>query len=334
MSDEFKIISTTNQQVNLQEGAEHQFSNRILHYAEIFTSVSDHGEMLFQKISLEYADIWYSYYHMFRDTVLYGVVDRPILEAHITLGNKYVQSIGKKQPTIFDKGQFNLTAAPYMENKVWFPKEGEYLTFDIHPSIQILEKLATDFPLLDKFIHKLHGGLQNTTSLYNTMFYLSPDMEYIALKILRHLRSDEPKKSFTEVLVTELLILLLMRKTSTLQQKWKLSLRDIDALQQARELIIEEAEKLDSGDLYATSIQLAEQVNLSLYKFKRGFKELFGISPYKLLTEIRLYKARVALRDTRLSILEIALSVGYNSPEGFSRAYKKLFGISPSDERK
>jgi AraC-like DNA-binding protein len=135
-------------------------------------------------------------------------------------------------------------------------------------------------------------------------------------------------------LIQELLILLLSRGETTKQPNWKLKQHDIEALHFAREIIIQEGRNYDSEDLYDTADQLADKVDLSLYKLKRGFKQLFGISPYHLLVEIRLHKARMLLKNTSLTILEIAMKTGYRSPESFAKAYKKLFGISPSDERK
>lgn len=49
---------------------------------------------------------------------------------------------------------------------------------------------------------------------------------------------------------------------------------------------------------------------------------------------IRLKKAAVALRSTEKSVLDIALDAGYDSHEGFTRAFTKRYGVSPSDYRK
>ncbi|GMQ60761.1 hypothetical protein AN1V17_51640 [Vallitalea sediminicola] len=40
------------------------------------------------------------------------------------------------------------------------------------------------------------------------------------------------------------------------------------------------------------------------------------------------------LHETELSILEIAISVGYNNPSKFSNAFKSILGVLPSTFRK
>lgn len=330
----FTIKSSTGSKIAVVPASEEKFSGRLLHFADAYQTEGDFGEMLFQKVGFKASDLWYSYYHMFWEKSFWGIVERPVVEAHITLKDRYVQSLGKNDDTLFEAGQYNLSAAPFMENKVLFPKDGEYVSFDIHPSLALLENLSQDFHELADFLNTLNKNPQHLTSLYHTPLFISPEMNYLVLKILDYLRSPASKRSYAEVLIQELLILLLMRGNITREPDWTLRQRDIDALHHARSLIIQEAEEYDSDDLYYTSIQLADKIDLSLYKFKTAFKRVFGISPYHLLVEARLYRARMLLKNTKYSILEIAMMTGYRSPEGFARAYKKFFKISPSEERR
>ncbi len=64
------------------------------------------------------------------------------------------------------------------------------------------------------------------------------------------------------------------------------------------------------------------------------FKEELHCSPRRYLTEFRLKRAAVLLRQTEYSAEDIALSCGYQEPASFSRAFRRQYGQSPSSYRK
>ncbi|WP_458788326.1 helix-turn-helix domain-containing protein [Vallitalea sediminicola] len=61
---------------------------------------------------------------------------------------------------------------------------------------------------------------------------------------------------------------------------------------------------------------------------------MYGESPYHYLKKLRMNFAAHKLHETELSILEIAISVGYNNPSKFSNAFKSILGVLPSTFRK
>ncbi|MFD1129611.1 helix-turn-helix transcriptional regulator [Paenibacillus provencensis] len=63
--------------------------------------------------------------------------------------------------------------------------------------------------------------------------------------------------------------------------------------------------------------------------FLRSYKQLFGRSPHQYLTERRLQEARKMLRTTNLTVTEICMEVGIQSPSSFSLLFSKWYGISP-----
>ncbi len=82
-----------------------------------------------------------------------------------------------------------------------------------------------------------------------------------------------------------------------------------------------------------TVAQLAAEAGMSRTSFAEKFKRLVGESPLQYLTQWRMAMARSQLLHSKLNILEIALSVGYQSEAAFSRAYKKIQGVNPSTTR-
>ncbi len=80
--------------------------------------------------------------------------------------------------------------------------------------------------------------------------------------------------------------------------------------------------------------EYARLCHLSESRFTHLFHEVMGKSPVRYLAELRLQRAKELLRDTTLSILEIAATVGIKNPYYFSRFFKKHAGLSPTDYRK
>jgi AraC family transcriptional regulator len=80
--------------------------------------------------------------------------------------------------------------------------------------------------------------------------------------------------------------------------------------------------------------QLAEHCCVSLFHFSRIFKSIMNCSPHQYLKEIRLNHAQLLLQSTELSVAEVSLQSGFNSPEHFTTAYRQRFGMAALAERK
>ena len=63
---------------------------------------------------------------------------------------------------------------------------------------------------------------------------------------------------------------------------------------------------------------------------QRGFGRLFGTTVFGYLTDQRMKRAERWLREGNRTVLEVAIMTGYSNPTHFSVAFKRKFGISPS----
>jgi AraC family transcriptional regulator len=80
--------------------------------------------------------------------------------------------------------------------------------------------------------------------------------------------------------------------------------------------------------------RLSSVAAFSKFHFHRQFSELYGVGVSRYVQLVRLKRASYQLAfHRRLRILEIALACGYESHEAFSRAFKKVFGQTPSEFR-
>ena len=76
--------------------------------------------------------------------------------------------------------------------------------------------------------------------------------------------------------------------------------------------------------------RLAEVSGVSAAYFARSFKRAFGLPPHRYLLTRRIEQAVSLLRDTELSITDIAFSTGWQSLGTFGRIFHDVTGSSPS----
>ena len=78
---------------------------------------------------------------------------------------------------------------------------------------------------------------------------------------------------------------------------------------------------------------LASLVELSPFHFSRVFKQTTGLSPLQFVTRERITRAQQMMRETKRSLIEIALEVGYTSPSAFAQVFRRVVGVTPTEFR-
>jgi AraC-like DNA-binding protein len=78
-------------------------------------------------------------------------------------------------------------------------------------------------------------------------------------------------------------------------------------------------------------VQAASAAGLSRAYFLRCFRQCFGETPYQALARRRLDQAAAMLKRRNANVSEVAVSVGYSNFSAFSRAFRRRFGVTPSD---
>lgn len=77
--------------------------------------------------------------------------------------------------------------------------------------------------------------------------------------------------------------------------------------------------------------EVAGYICVSSYYFSKIFKEYTGKNYVDYITELRIEKAKEMLKSGERSIKDICFEVGYNDPNYFSRVFKKVEGVTPSE---
>ena len=79
---------------------------------------------------------------------------------------------------------------------------------------------------------------------------------------------------------------------------------------------------------------LASNVAMSRAAFSKRFKELVGQTMFEYLTGLRMQRAQELLGESELPLYEIASRAGYESDLSFTKAFKRLLGVTPTQYRK
>lgn len=87
--------------------------------------------------------------------------------------------------------------------------------------------------------------------------------------------------------------------------------------------------RIDDSDFNVET--LAEDVGLSRTQLHRRMKELTGISVGEFIRNLRLQQAAKLLSAGDVSISQVTYAIGFSTPAHFSAAFKKHFGVSPSE---
>lgn len=121
------------------------------------------------------------------------------------------------------------------------------------------------------------------------------------------------------------------------EQKSKLTEQEFTSI--ARKINSEHEELLEKAkefikENYNKDITLEEtahHVGVSSYYFSKIFKASVGKNYMDYLTDLRIEKAKDMMESGSGSIKEICYEVGYNDPNYFSRVFKKIEGVTPSE---
>jgi AraC-like DNA-binding protein len=91
------------------------------------------------------------------------------------------------------------------------------------------------------------------------------------------------------------------------------------------------AENWDKGE---AEHEWAELAYLSRFHFQRCFLRHIGETPGEMRRRLRLERAAHTLCTTSQMVTDVAFDAGYDSVEGFSRAFRRAYGLSPSHYRR
>ena len=253
----------------------------------------------------------------------------PSLEMHFALtGQVEVKNHSIKNPISISDMQHNIVGIPRFSGEYFFSKRDTRRS-----SLEIL--LTKDFfkglvnescSLQCALLENLDKGIMSFAGKHHLS--ITPQIQLILHNIIQCKRSGYLKKMYLEAKVIELLML----QTEAFETRFSSndcnclfsSKKDVEKIQAVKELINEEPNNA------FTLNGLAKKTGLNTFKLKKGFKALYGQTVFGYINDLKMEKARQLLLDKNISVKEVAYLCGYNSPNNFSTAFKKKYGLSPN----
>lgn len=182
----------------------------------------------------------------------------------------------------------------------------------------MLQKFGIDLDYLAERLRQNHGGL---------VFELPPEITGIFAELY-----DSSGSMMTGQLRLRVLEILLFLTVSPIR-KFQIRERYIEKTRQKK--LSEVMEYLLANPASELTIpQLSRQFGLSETSLKKGFKVLYGKPLYTWRREYRVSLAMRLLRETKQSISEIAMEVGYENASKFAGMFKEQTGSTPSEFRR
>lgn len=206
-------------------------------------------------------------------------------------------------------------------------KKGQYEVFYIGMSPKMFKKyLPSDELRCQRFFNEVNQS--NFSLMRKANGVLNHKMLKVIEDITQFDSQESIKKIFLKAKVIELLSLQLEELKADCPHLAKVRPDNAKKMYEVKNFII--------SHLFEnhTLGELAQRVGTNEYTLKKEFKQLFGKTVFGFWAEVKMEEAQKLLSETYMEIKEISEYVGYKNPQHFSTAFKRTYGITPSQFRK
>lgn len=321
----FEIISPDREDILIGSNIPAQYDSLLLKGAGAFIANCSFGDMLFMHYAGDGFDFWKSNYLINRSARVIGRADVPLLELSLMYENSFSIDWKGLGPSRLPYKRIEMYHAPYMDNTTFF-KPGRFTTIDFHYHKSMLDLYASDFPILGRFMEKVHRG--EPAKLFNQDQFSCPKMDAVVKEMMAYKFTDSLAPLYYDSYANILLVLLLERLSDFNPNRRVFTPSEIAIAQQARHILTTEVNEL------FTIKQLSERLLTNPYKLKTAFKYLFGTSIGKYKKSLLMDHAKFLIEHTTKTLDEIAFKLGYNSQQSFSTAFRNHFKVVPSHYRR
>lgn len=250
--------------------------------------------------------------------------DFETVEMHFSL-NGVGRAISEQVPggISFDKHQHNIIYANALSGRMeWEGDNFHFCEVNLTPSF-FKKFLPEDSQLFDRFREYIEKGKSGLLSVQNS--FISHAMYAIIEDIMSCQRKGVFKRMFLESKVLELLLLQFEQfMADAASPQTSLKKTDVDKIYAVRDYLLAHL------DADCSLIDLAHRVGTNEFTLKKGFKELFGRTVFAFWSDCKMTQAKHYLLEQKMSVAEVAALIGYKNQRHFSAAFKKRFGIVPS----
>ena len=249
-------------------------------------------------------------------------VSEPFL-AWTLSGEVEFQERENKRPWIthrIRKGTFFLTSggAPYDVRWKAAPSEPFEVMF-----------VFVELPLLDRALEEVYGSDAAQARLRDVSAFTDDALDSLMERLRDELKQRQASPLFVQG-IAQAIAIHLARNYGVTAEESRSGSPSLPGykLQQITDWMAEHVAEDFSLD------QLAAQAGVSKFHFARLFKGALGVAPSRYHINLRINLARRLLRETKKSVVEVALEVGYANPSHFAQLFRRETGLSPSNYRR
>ncbi len=225
-------------------------------------------------------------------------------------------------PETFVEGDFCILPPSARHMQTSFP-EGMAVKIMIRPSAftDICTGLLKGQDVLSRF---LLDSIYNENCEQYLVFHTgqNPEIREQVLDMFQEMFSIDV---YTDRIVTGMLMTLLTK----LSRNWQADVESVPLRNVDHEILTYLEENYSTVSLE----QLAGHLHYTVPYCSRYVKKLFGCTFSQLLNQIRFQKADLFLKNSSLTVNQISKMLGYENPENFMRAFKKIHKMTPSQYR-
>lgn len=242
-------------------------------------------------------------------------------------GDVRARIYGQKTPYQFSSLEHNIMFSPYREETAELKKQDgiQVLGMSFTPE-RFLELADSNGQTLGKMADRVANN--KSVALAEKMNpRITPRMKTVLSEIRQCQFKGGLKKLFLQSKVMELLALQCDQVENDFRPgaiRHSVSNRELEQLQHARYLLLQNLQEPP------TLAELARLSGLNEFKLKSGFKAVFDNTVFGYFNDHRLGLARELILAGGKTLAEIADDAGYSSPQHFSSAFKKKYGVAPS----
>ncbi len=210
------------------------------------------------------------------------------------------------------------------DSSITFPT-GQYEGLTIYIN---LTEAASNPPELLKETGIFRETLQNKFCQNDTISFLAGNEETAGIFSGFYPAAEKLKLSYQRVKTLELLLYLDSLKFTRQSQLTAYQSEQVEIIREIHDRLIQ---KIDER---ITIEDLSKEYLINTTTLKTAFKAVYGTSIATHMREHRMKKAAELLRDSDMSIAEIAQAVGYDSQSKFTAAFKTFFQVLPKEYKK
>lgn len=278
-------------------------------------------EIYFDGILIGFGD-----YHTTHDLTLRGKYDRPLLSLSFGLkGEFYGKTDGTFSSTTFglSEGEALFCYIPEPSGVFDFKANTELTTFSITFTESYFKRFSTcQSPVYDEILNSI---IRERPHIKLTSLPACGRIREIIYQV-QNSRLEGPMQRFMlEAKIIELFCLWIDACDSINPNSHKSQHADSDRIYYARELLYNSMHDPPSIS------ELARLCGINEFKLKKGFKEIFHNTVMGTLFDYKMKLASELLLQSDLTIGEISDMTGYVHQQHFSTAFKRKFGVAPTE---